>query len=753
MCSKVTNAEIENNSVNSKPFSFIEIFEQDIDKDGEKVKANCIVIPKIQRDYAQGRQNPKVERIRDKFLDSLYGAITGKPIILDFVFGDLNSNNNIMTPLDGQQRLTTLFLLHWYAARKEKIPRDECSALEKFSYETRYSARDFCTELAKFIPAISCIPQNENALSKLIIDQRWFPLEWKKDPTISSMLVMLDAINDKFGQVTNIWQSLKDGAIRFYFLALTDIGLTDELYIKMNSRGKALTLFENFKADLDGFMRQADPLKAKRIMKKIDGVWNDLLWNYCKKDTENAENAIPDNEFLNYFKFICLLIHYRDNTTRFQRDEDVLDMLKLYFSGDHNEVNKNIDVLENAFDCWCNLPNKYSPAEFLNDYLSINHQKDKIIVSSKYGTDIFNECIKSERITLGTTVLLYAIVVYLQNYNSITDDDFRTRLRCINNLIQNSEDELAERSDNSRMKNILNQTYDIMMNGNIDVNRTMSFNIYQLEEEKAKNDHLKNNPADKDNMFLLEDHPLLYGQIGIIGLNNLNKANRFYSLFKCDRDLISCALMTIGDYGQLYSNGWRWIYGSLNGDKSWKEMFHRSSSRKKECFNNTHNILNLLLNKSDVFDNSKLNAIIYDFITDCNNKSEFPWRYYFVRYDVFRPFSYGMYSTKDTFIASNKENYMKKAMQTQTFESVYTYLPFNVCQLDRKTTVDENTRIFLGNNYIENYNDCFKLFDKNLFTAAAGETPLIIPQNNAGIDTVDRIELLKKQLNNSWKNK
>ena len=43
--------------------------------------------------------------------------MTGEPVTLDFVYGDIDANG-VMTPLDGQQRLTTLFLLHWYAARK-----------------------------------------------------------------------------------------------------------------------------------------------------------------------------------------------------------------------------------------------------------------------------------------------------------------------------------------------------------------------------------------------------------------------------------------------------------------------------------------------------------------------------------------------------------------------------------------------------------------------------------------------------------
>lgn len=205
--------------------TFIEIFNTSFDVGGEAVQMKKIVIPIIQRDYAQGRIDPEVNRIRERFLDSLHQAIKLDPITLDFVYGDINEHG-VMTPLDGQQRLTALFLLHWYAAKKENVDITESLFLENFSYETRYSARDFCSFLIKFNPTFT------KKLSEEIVDQAWFPLDWKKDPTISSMLVMLDAIQDEFAETQGIWDRLKEKAISFYFLPIKDMGLTDELYYR-----------------------------------------------------------------------------------------------------------------------------------------------------------------------------------------------------------------------------------------------------------------------------------------------------------------------------------------------------------------------------------------------------------------------------------------------------------------------------------------------------------------------------------------
>ena len=109
-----------------------------------------IEIPIIQRDYAQGRDSDAVARIRANFLDVLHDAVTtGTPIGLDFVYGDVVSGT--LRPLDGQQRLTTLFLLHWYlASRADRLEQEQ--GWKRFAYATRPSARRFCACLVESKP-------------------------------------------------------------------------------------------------------------------------------------------------------------------------------------------------------------------------------------------------------------------------------------------------------------------------------------------------------------------------------------------------------------------------------------------------------------------------------------------------------------------------------------------------------------------------------------------------------------------------
>ena len=72
-----------------------------------------IRIPVIQRDYAQGRLHPKVNIIRRSFIENILQHLNMQSQLeLDFIYGAQQEGHLVI--LDGQQRLTTLFLLHFY---------------------------------------------------------------------------------------------------------------------------------------------------------------------------------------------------------------------------------------------------------------------------------------------------------------------------------------------------------------------------------------------------------------------------------------------------------------------------------------------------------------------------------------------------------------------------------------------------------------------------------------------------------------
>lgn len=310
---------------------------------------NKIEIPIIQRDYAQGRLGK--EYLRRSFLSSIKEALddnSKSQLKLDFVYG--SSGNGKMLPLDGQQRLTTLWLLHWYIALRAgegELTEDVCRVLSGFSYETRISSREFCDNL--------CVPQHFERFDGydvvgFITTQTWFYSAWKQDPTIQSMLRMLSGtkINDKNGediidgieelfkdttesQFKDYWKKLRsnDAPIVFYFLPLNEFKLTDDLYIKMNARGKQLTSFENFKADLIGYItRQSEDKTLEKIQQKewnglmdpqsgipikLDTDWTDIFWKNRSKDNSVDEIYFA---FINRF-FLNELVCQKDANNKY----------------------------------------------------------------------------------------------------------------------------------------------------------------------------------------------------------------------------------------------------------------------------------------------------------------------------------------------------------------------------------------------------------------------------------------------------
>ena len=724
--------------------TFKTIFSPYTEKSGKQIEINRIEIPKIQRDYAYGRTDEKNSRKRERFLNSLFDAINGGTITLDFVYGDIK--DNILTPLDGQQRLTTLFLLYWYASKKDHIAETETDFLKRFSYETRPSARKFCEALTTKNFQL----KSDEILSEQIKDKNWFPLEWQHDATISSMLVMLDAIHGKFSCVENLYAKLEN--ISFYFLPIEDMGLTDELYIKMNSRGKPLTQFEHFKAEFEKQLKLADEGVAKRISSKIDREWTDLLWQYRNSGVGDESDNTTDDEFLRYFIFVCNIICYKNGGS--PKSSDEFDLIKDFFTiqcdDDKEKVIRNAEILEAFLDCWLDDNKKSIQMQsFFESFASKEHSTGKI--KTNYNVNFFEDCLKNyaeiigknrRKFTLNQIILLYAFVIYRQNLSNVSEGDFRRRLRIINNLILNSSDQISDSEDRqggNRMPAILKQVDSIILEGKIATNDSIdiNFNPYQIEEEKIKLEWTDNNADKAETLFALEDNELLYGQISIVGLDNHEHFERFESLFNCNWDLVDCALFSIGDYKQKERNGWRYQLGSyMEEGFAWKTLFHKSENLNG--FDNTKKVLNELLSRTPVFSDDYLNKLKSDYTLRCENNKEFSWIYYYIKYDVFRTGRYGKYWWN----SFENEPYVFTTLFQRQKASENSYNPF------LKTVHENVSREHLGNRIYLNDNS-FLIETQTSYQVVSNDEKgdvldsFNISQNENGIDTINRIERMK----------
>ncbi|MBR4502123.1 MAG: hypothetical protein IKP22_09570 [Clostridia bacterium] len=148
-----------------------------------------------------------------------------------------------------------------------------------------------------------------------------------------------------------------------------------------------------------------------------------------------------------------------------------------------------------------------------------------------------------------------------------------------------------------------------------------------------------------------------------------------------------------------------------------------------------------LLTKAETFTDNILRSITNEFIDACESAGEYPWRYYYVKYSSFRPGSYGKFSSSDTM----NSKYLFSVMQTRFNWSSSTYIPYlkeaDAAHLEERYM---GQRLIYGDVHIICTNDSFVLRSN-----AGNEVieTVKIPQNEDGVDTRDRIMILKQFIN------
>lgn len=522
---------------------------------GEKLTFNglfyrveFVEIPIIQRDYAQGRKDEY--EVRNTFLDALYLALTtdltntNQSLDLDFIYG--NIDYGIFSVLDGQQRLTTLFLLHWFLAVKnhrtaEFRERFTINNKSRFTYKTRPSSTEFFDALTADDNFENKLTQPETeglntySVSELISDSNWFYLSWKQDPTVQACLHMLDAIQKKFSVYEgDLYQRLintETPYITFQFLRLESFGLSDELYIKMNARGKPLTSFENFKAkleqiiesytdgwpdyklDITGFNdNRVDGYKY--FIHKIDTHWADLFWPY--RNLFSQDNTY-DDELMNFIRLIILYQYLLDNKDSSKAPEkDDLSVLM----GTGSKLSPTTISEYEILSC---LNQKFIIRLIrIFDLIEDQDSTQKIktyLPNQKYYTEeeTFKKVLLNET-SYVDKLRFFAFYSYLSKHDSSLDQsELRNWTRVISNLTENTivdgSDDFYRALHSIEALSELNEPIldTLVKNTNI-----TGFLGEQVLEERIKAHLLLKSEEWQSAIYTAENHPFFKGQIGFL---------------------------------------------------------------------------------------------------------------------------------------------------------------------------------------------------------------------------------------------
>lgn len=446
-----------------------------------------IEIPLIQRDYVQGSNLQSKKR--NEFIDSLFEALKDdeKPCELDFIYG--TENNGVFLPLDGQQRLTTLFLLHWYLINKCRLENPEeykriMGNIEwdacEFSYKTRRSSTVFTKKLKSYQPE----KMNE-AMSEEIKQQSWYSESWDLDPTVNAMMDMLDAIGNKYNGLKihvaaqMLEKMLSSKIINFDKLDMGKFKLNDSLYVKMNARGKQLTEFENWKAKFIKFLEEVyadselDYVDEKRnefktiksyFTHSIEHEWTDLFWAYAVYDYKQRKseydvlpeeeklkrpdviNPLIDDYFLNFYHYIFSLQYFISQKDGDDEEDSVIDDTEITRM-DLFSKRENIIFLYQSLDTFVSIMNKNNTVGSFFDnlfYLEGQQTDGRIRLFSSKTTNLFEACITSKA-SVDEQILLYCLIVYCikKKCYSITDE-LKIYMRVCRNLLESINQRLTK---------------------------------------------------------------------------------------------------------------------------------------------------------------------------------------------------------------------------------------------------------------------------------------------------------------------
>ncbi len=444
--------------------SFIDLFSKKVDYDkATQVTISSIVIPQIQRPYAQGRTDGVCTYIRNTFLDEIFESLQKEDdeiFDLNFIYGIIKSSNEYykMELLDGQQRLTTLFLLYWYITNAELTGSEDSEirdCLSKFVYETRSTSTVFCQELAQYkVDFADKMPK------EVIRNAKWYFKSFDRDSTITAMLTMLDSIHERYVDLNRNDLHKRLQYLQFYVKSLGVFNLSEELYIKMNARGLQLSPFENFKADLTNFVSNNDYPGYQKIVSlykkdsidkvpfsfnfsvKLDAKWVDIFWKNGAEDFDDAYMSF----FSRFFACKYIISSKEEVSDRDMRSDRTI---KFFYTSAEEQIGSNeyfgfksfenllkshpeyIITLDKVLDVLYHFDYSSEDKVIFRNMLPV-WEKDK----DKIGDDFYcNTSVKMSHVKLIALASAIEFIEAMSNFDSVL---FTKWMRIVWNVIENT---------------------------------------------------------------------------------------------------------------------------------------------------------------------------------------------------------------------------------------------------------------------------------------------------------------------------
>lgn len=283
-----------------------------------------IVIPDLQRDYCWGNKGTLVKdfvRNLKKYFDEYQQSeqCDAKPLMMGMLYGYYETSRPYLQLCDGQQRLTTLFLLIGLINRKcENVPfkdiliskyeLDEDDKEPNLLYSVRDSSLYFLSDLVCEFFLQKEIGTEEDKVSDIIKGSDWWFDSYKHDPTISSMLDAMDTIQSILKDTPNDELKLFGNYIceklQFVFFDMGNRRNGEETFVIINTTGEPLSATENLKPILVTKGGKEKWKKQSRQWEEIDN------WFWNNRDKENQDTS--DKGMKEFLRWVAGIYSYKE---------------------------------------------------------------------------------------------------------------------------------------------------------------------------------------------------------------------------------------------------------------------------------------------------------------------------------------------------------------------------------------------------------------------------------------------------------
>ena len=499
-----------------------------------------IVIPDLQRDYCWGDnaytaigKDKKPQELVSGFLKNLinlYQDDAEAPVTLGLIYGYEQPYNHIQI-CDGQQRLTTLFLIlgainmkckgvfdHYIISEKEMKDDYEPHLLYAIRESTLYCLSDLSLHL--FI-------KRELEIAN-IRSSKWYFKEYDQDASIQSIISALEIIDKIIELYPDLdYRHFGDyllNNLRIFYYDMGNRSQGEETYVVINTTGEPLSATENIKPIL-----LADPSLTQARRKKYADQWEEReewFWKYRGSD-KTSDNGMQI--FFMWYWQIGLQQEYRwEGDRRYQ-----LNIKELFMSAPKkvtdtaNETKLSIDNY-NEFRSLDNLNSYFEALDLLVKTIAHDESMQRVLLtmSKKESPDkLSKELYVWTWLRSADLDIVLPLLCFVKKYG---DTDLDLLYKFIRRIQKNHFDGVWSKTDSNQLsrrgKNYVDWRYIIQIISKSSISDIFSVDVQTLdiskipmiplndwytEDDKWKAENIK----DIDELENIEDHELLMGDL------------------------------------------------------------------------------------------------------------------------------------------------------------------------------------------------------------------------------------------------